>query len=250
MGSSLRCTPTLLAVGAGGIGCSQTQEARGRVPSRSALRYRLEPCGKDLQALSGSAQIQRFPRSADKEGDKIDCVYCGTPDHARDRRAAALRAGKHTCCVKPLTRTIEEGRAVARKRDAGAATQITTSPATGETGCRVTELLAAGAIGQVREVRLGANGRLAARRADPPDLDRSDPRRVRLGRGSAAPKIPFRRQMAPATRRFRVCRRRTGGAAVFHPFNFRGWTAFGTGALGDMGCHWANIPYRALKLGR
>jgi hypothetical protein len=36
--------------------------------------------------------------------------------------------------------------------------------------------------------------------------------------------------------------------AVYHPWNFRGWWAFGTGALGDMGCHHVNTPYRALKL--
>ena len=37
--------------------------------------------------------------------------------------------------------------------------------------------------------------------------------------------------------------------AVYHPWNFRGWYDFGTGALGDMGCHHWNIPRRALKLG-
>jgi hypothetical protein len=40
-----------------------------------------------------------------------------------------------------------------------------------------------------------------------------------------------------------------GVAAVYHPFNFRGWWDFGTGALGDMGCHHFNTPFRALKLG-
>jgi hypothetical protein len=37
-------------------------------------------------------------------------------------------------------------------------------------------------------------------------------------------------------------------AAVYHPWNFRGWWDFGTGALGDMGCHHLNRPFRALKL--
>jgi predicted dehydrogenase len=35
---------------------------------------------------------------------------------------------------------------------------------------------------------------------------------------------------------------------VYHPWNFRGWWDFGTGALGDMGCHHLNTPFRALKL--
>jgi len=37
--------------------------------------------------------------------------------------------------------------------------------------------------------------------------------------------------------------------AIYHPWNFRGWWDFGTGALGDMGCHHLNVPKRALKLG-
>jgi hypothetical protein len=36
---------------------------------------------------------------------------------------------------------------------------------------------------------------------------------------------------------------------VYHTFNWRGWQDFGTGALGDMACHTANMPFRALKLG-
>jgi hypothetical protein len=40
-----------------------------------------------------------------------------------------------------------------------------------------------------------------------------------------------------------------GGNKIYHPFNHRGWWDFGTGALGDMGCHYLNTPYRALKLG-
>jgi predicted dehydrogenase len=38
--------------------------------------------------------------------------------------------------------------------------------------------------------------------------------------------------------------------SVYHPWNFRGWYDFGTGALGDMGCHFFNTPRRALKLGQ
>ena len=36
---------------------------------------------------------------------------------------------------------------------------------------------------------------------------------------------------------------------VYHPFNWRGWQDFGTGALGDMACHTVNMPFRALNLG-
>jgi predicted dehydrogenase len=38
-------------------------------------------------------------------------------------------------------------------------------------------------------------------------------------------------------------------SGVYHPFNWRGWQDFGTGALGDMACHTVNMPFRALHLG-
>ena len=42
--------------------------------------------------------------------------------------------------------------------------------------------------------------------------------------------------------------RRQSGKRIYDPWNFRGWWDFGTGSLGDMGCHYINTPYRALKL--
>ena len=247
-------TPTLLGVGVGGIGNSHMKEASGVGFKPIALcDLDWNHAEKTFKLFPEARKYKDFREALDKEGDKIDCVYCGTPDHTHAIvTLAALRAGKHTCCVKPLTRTIEEGRAVAKAaKEAGVATQITTSPATGETGCRVCELLAAGAIGAVRKVWLWSERPVWPQGApslptwtDPiPDGFDGD---AWLG---PAPKIPFAGKWRDDSPIPRMSPQNWGGAAVFHPFNFRGWTAFGTGALGDMGCHWANIPYRALKLG-
>ena len=247
-------TPTLLGVGVGGIGNSHMKEASGVGFKPIALcDLDWNHAEKTFKLFPEARKYKDFREALDKEGDKIDCVYCGTPDHTHAIvTLAALRAGKHTCCVKPLTRTIEEGRAVAKAaKEAGVATQITTSPATGETGCRVCELLAAGAIGAVRKVWLWSERPVWPQGApslptwtDPiPDGFDWD---ARLG---PAPKIPCADKWRDDSPIPRMSPQNWGGAAVFHPFNFRGWTAFGTGALGDMGCHWANIPYRALKLG-
>ncbi len=247
-------TPTLLGVGVGGIGNSHMKEASGVGFKPIALcDLDWNHAEKTFKLFPEARKYKDFREALDKEGDKIDCVYCGSPDHTHAIvTLAALRAGKHTCCVKPLTRTIEEGRAVAKAaKEAGVATQITTSPATGETGCRVCELLAAGAIGAVRKVWLWSERPVWPQGApslptwtDPiPDGFDWD---AWLG---PAPKIPFADKWRDDSPIPRMSPQNWGGAAVFHPFNFRGWTAFGTGALGDMGCHWANIPYRALKLG-
>ena len=93
------------------------------------------------------------------EGDKIDAVYCGTPDHTHAVvTLAALRRKKHVCCVKPLTRTVEENRAVvAAAIQAGVCTQVTAQANTSEPACRTCELIQAGAIGPVREVHIWSN---------------------------------------------------------------------------------------------
>lgn len=246
--------PAVLGIGVGGIGNSHMKEADAagfQIVSLCDLDW--NHAEKTFKLFPDARKYKYYQEALDAEGDKIDCVYCGTPDHTHAAiTLAALAKKKHMCCVKPLTRTIEEGRAVAKAaKESGVATQITTSPATGETGCRVCELLDAGAIGRVREVYLWSE-RPVWPQGMPTLPTWTDP--VPEGfdwdawLGPAA-KIPFADKWPQSSPIPNMSPQNWGGAAVFHPFNFRGWTAFGTGALGDMGCHWANIPYRALKLG-
>jgi hypothetical protein len=63
-----------------------------------------------------------------------------------------------------------------------------------------------------------------------------------------APMRPFKAQWPDDNPLPKMTPKAWGGKSVYHPFNFRGWWDFGTGALGDMGCHYLNTPYRALKL--
>jgi hypothetical protein len=156
------------------------------------------------------------------------------------------------CCVKPLTRTIDECRIVVEAaKKAGVATQVTASANTSETACRTCELIWAGAIGPVREVHTWSNrplwpqGMMTPSGADPiPSTLDWD---LWLG---PAQEIPFKDTWPEdhyALKQVNVPGRPPKDA-VYHPWNFRGWWAFGTGALGDMGCHHLNTPYRALKL--
>ena len=107
--------PVLLGIGVGGIGNSHTQEASGvgfQIGALCDLDW--NHAEKTFKLFPDARKYKDFREALDKEGDKIDCVYCGTPDHTHAIvTLAALRARKPTCCVKPLTRTIEEGRAVA-----------------------------------------------------------------------------------------------------------------------------------------
>ena len=244
--------PTVAGVGIGGVGHGQIQACAHAGFNVTVL------C--DVDDVLARRTFQKFPQAKryrdfremlDKEGDKIDAVYCGTPDHTHAIISlAALRAKKHVLTVKPLTRTIAEGRLLAKEAvKAGVMTQMTASPASTESGCRTCEIIGDGIIGDVTEVHIWSNrplwphGMLRPKGSDPiPDTLNWD---LWLG---PAPKRPFVNKW-PAGSLPLVQTNAHPQSAVYHPWNFRGWYDFGTGALGDMGCHHWNTPRRALKLG-
>ncbi len=245
---------TLAGIGVGGVGHSQVKSCGQAGFEIVALCDVDDLHAKKTYDLFPQARRYRdFRELLGSEGGKLDAVYCGTPDHTHAIiTLAALRAKKHVCCVKPLTRTVEECRAViAAAKAAGTATQVTTRPNTSEEGCRTTELIAAGAIGAVREVHVwshrpawpqGMPGRPEGEDPVPATLD------WKLWIGPA-PMRPFKNEWPAGSPIPDLSPNNWGGRKVYHPFNFRGWWDFGTGALGDMGCHYLNTPYRALKLG-
>lgn len=249
--------PTLAGVGVGGVGFGQLAELEEAGFQIVAL------CDvDDLYAKKAYDQWPQARRYRDfreclhAEGDRVDAVYCGTPDHTHALVVkAALRRRKHVCCVKPLTRTVHEGRVLlAAARQAGVATQMTAAPHTTEQPRRLQEWLDAGLLGAVREVHLWSNrpvwpqGMLRPPGEDPvpPTLDWA----LWLG---PAPFRPFKDRWPPGS--YPLAQRKpqldwiAGYDGVYHPFNFRGWWDFGTGALGDMGCHHFNPVVKALRLG-
>ncbi|MBQ9455221.1 MAG: Gfo/Idh/MocA family oxidoreductase, partial [Thermoguttaceae bacterium] len=105
---------TLAGIGIGGIGHPQLKDARDAGFQVVALCDVDDVHAKKTYDVFPEARKYRdFRDLLNSEGDKIDAVYCGTPDHTHAIiPLAALRAKKHVCCVTPLTRTSEEGRAV------------------------------------------------------------------------------------------------------------------------------------------
>ena len=152
---------------------------------------------------------------------------------------AAIKRGKHVYCEKPLTHSVWEARQVAEAaREQKVATQMGNQGQASEETRRLCELVWAGAIGPVREAHIWT--------------DRPSQRPVQriLAAGRGAP------QGHPARARRRwigICgsaRRRSGPYhPAYLPFRWRGWWDFGTGALGDIGCHAMDPVFRALKLG-
>ncbi len=241
----------LAGIGVGGIGFPQLQACEQAGFEIVAL------CDVDhvyakrtLDRWPDARRFRDFREMYEEMDDRIDAIYCGTPDHSHAVVVLpALRRKKHVCCVKPITRTIVESRKVVQTAlDGGVATTDTSASNTNEAACRTCELIWAGAIGPVRELHLWSDRpwwpqgmtRPAGNDAVPDTLDWD----LWIG---PAPMRPFKAEWPEGHLALEQIERRLR-SAVYHPWNFRGWWDFGTGSLGDMGCHHVNTPLRALKL--
>jgi predicted dehydrogenase len=179
-----------------------------------------------------------FRRMLD-EMKEIDGVVIGTPDHLHAfATMEALRRGKHVYCEKPLTHSVWEARQVSEAaRVAKVATQMGNQGQASEPTRHLCELVWSGIIGPVREAHIWTDRpsqglfneywpQGIARPKDEPPVPETLDWDLWLG---PAPLRPYN----PA----------------YLPFKWRGWWDFGTGALGDIGCHAMDPVFRALKLG-
>ncbi len=244
--------PTLLGIGVGGVGY-------GQMKACDQVGFQVEAlCDVDdvyaKKAYDNWPQARRYRdyREAIEGAKDIDAIYVGTPDHSHAVICLeALEAGKHLCCVKPITRTVKELRKVVRvAREKGVATQVTASANTSNTACRTCELIAAGAIGTVREVQTWSDRPFWPQGMQRPEGQDEVPSTFDwdLWLGPALQR-PFKAEWPEGHYALRQIKYFSKPKpAVYHPWNFRGWWDFGTGALGDMGCHHVNTPYRALNL--
>ncbi|MEI6914506.1 MAG: Gfo/Idh/MocA family oxidoreductase [Armatimonadota bacterium] len=217
-------------IGCGGQGGSNL----GGVSSQNIVAL----CDTNMNTIKGRAE--KFPnakhfadyrRMLDKMHKQLDAVVVSTPDHNHAPASVmAMKMGKHVYCEKPLTHTLYEARVMrdtARKYKV--ATQMGNQGTSAGGHREAVEVIQSGAIGQVYEVHVWSN-----RPVWPQGIVRP----------SDSPPVPAELSwdlwLGPApARSYNPC---------YQPFNWRGWKDFGTGALGDMGCHTVNMPFRALKL--
>ena len=158
----------------------------------------------------------------------LDGLVVSTPDHMHAPIAtAALSARIPVYCEKPLTRTVAEARALrSLAASAGVPTQMGTQIHAGESYRRVVEAVRAGAVGRITAVdcwvaKSWGDGRLTPGARPPASLDWD------LWQGDL-PRAPY--------------------IEGIHPGNWRRYWAYGTGTLGDMGCHIMDLPVWALGL--
>jgi predicted dehydrogenase len=221
-------------IGAGGKGSSDTDSVAQLGENIVALcDVDKNTLAKRGQAYPKAKQFQDYRKMLDEMGKEIDAVIVSTPDHHHAvATAMAIRMGKHAYVQKPLTHSVYEARLLrelAKKHKV--ATQMGNQGSAERGLRRAVEVIQAGAIGAVREVHVWSNRPIWPQGIDRPEGEDPVPEHLDwdlfLG---PAPKRPFKRD-------------------AYHPFKWRGWQDYGTGALGDMACHTANMPFRALKLG-
>jgi predicted dehydrogenase len=218
-------------IGAGGQGAGNLGAVSGLGVNIVALcDVDEDRAGKSFESFPRAAKYNDFRVMLEKQRD-IDAVVVSTPDHVHAAASLmAMKMKKHVYCEKPLTWSVHEARVM---RETAAREKVATQMGNSGTASgglrRAVEMIRDGALGKVTEVHVWTNrpiwpqGMARPKQAMPiPDHLKWD-----LWLGPAAER-PYN--------------------SAYLPFVWRGWLDFGTGALGDMGCHTANLPFMALRL--
>ena len=222
----------IAGVGLGGMGFGDIRS----VASENVVAL----CDVDQNALARNAKdfpkaktYSDFRKMLEAQKD-IDGVMVATPDHQHALvSVTAMRMGKHVHCQKPLTHSVYEARLMADvARQTKVATQMGNQGQASESARLICETIWSGALGTVREVHAGSN-------RFPPISPRG------VARPKETPAVPssldWNQWLGPAPER--------PYHPTYHPFAWRGWWDFGTGVLGDIGCHQLSAVFKALKLG-
>jgi hypothetical protein len=160
---------------------------------------------------------------------EIDAVVVSAPNHIHvPASVMAMRMGKHCYCEKPLAHSVHEARLAAKvAAETKVATQVGTQIHASENFRRIVELIRFGVIGPVREarIRLGGGGTAGDRPPETPPVPQGLMWDLWLG---PAPYRPYHPGYVP------------------HDWHY--WWDFGAGPLGNMGCHYLDLAFWALKL--
>ena len=172
-----------------------------------------------------------FREMLDKEHKQIDAVMVTTPDHMHAVHALpCMQLGKHVYVEKPLTHDIYEARILTQaEQKYKVVTQMGNQGSSGDDTRNVETWIQGGVIGDVHTVHVWTNRPVWPSGISLPTGNFEVPKELSwdlwLGTASDRPYNP-----------------------AYLPAIWRGWNDFGTGSLGDMGCHFIDVPYRALRL--
>jgi len=193
-------------------------------------KARADAAGSGGEASKSAKAYEDYRQLLDN-ASSFDAVLVATPDHWHAHLCKAfMQAGKHVYCEKPLTHSVAEARELRElARTSNVVTQMGNQGSASESLRRCTEIIQAGALGQIREMYQWGIG-------------------VTANEGSAEGEDPIPQGFnwdlwvgPSAMRPFKK--------DFYHPFRWRSWFDFGNGGLADFCCHAINLPMRALDLG-
>jgi len=219
------------SVGVGGKGNTDSQDA-GRAGDMVAI------CDIDDKTMAGAAlrwpnakKYNDYRKMFDEMEKSIDAVTVSTPDHCHAViGAAAMARGKHCFIQKPLAKSVHEVRHLQKlATEKKVATQMGNQYTADSNLRRAAQIIKDGHVGKVTEVHVWTNRPVWPQGIDRPTEMPPCPETVHW------PEFIGPAEMRPYS-------------PAYHDFKWRGWWAFGTGALGDMACHTLNMPYHALDL--
>lgn len=226
----------LAGIGIGGKGRSDIINASVKGRERVIALCDIDPKGKHgvldtIKDFPKANFYSDFRRLLDAEKD-LDAITISTPDHTHAVIAMeAMDRGINVYVQKPLTHNIKEARLLTEKARANKiVSQMGNQGASNPAQVQVQEWIDSGMIGKVSEVNVWTNRPVWPQGIPKPKPDPEN-----------KPKeLEWDLWLGPASN--------TPYTSSLHPFNWRGWWEYGTGALGDMGCHLIDIPFRALGL--
>jgi predicted dehydrogenase len=212
---------------------------------------RLESAARNFE---GARTYTDYRQLLDNE-KSLDAVVCSAPDHHHAPACVrAMRGGLHCYCEKPLTHDIYEARLMTQLAEEKQLVTHMGTPSRGkEDTVRAVELIRAGVLGTVSEAHFWTNRPIWPQGFDRPAGEDAVPEHIDWESWiGSAPMRPFVEHW-PADHSVyglpKDQRRGNRRIPVYHPFVWRGWWDFGTGALGDIAPHSWHSAYWGLELG-
>ena len=220
------------SIGVAGKGGEDSRDAGNNGKMVAICDIDDDSLGKAGVLFEDAKKYNDFRKMFDEMEKSIDAVTVSTPDHVHAvASVAALSRGKHCFTQKPMTKSVYEARLMSHLAAKNKLATQMGNQGTADNPLRTgAAVIKSGALGTIKEVHVWTNR---------PVWDQG------IGRPTEMPEVPksvhWDLFIGPAEKR--------PYSPVYHPFKWRGWWAFGTGALGDMACHTVNMPYMALALG-
>jgi len=218
-------------VGIGGMGNSNLRAVKGTENLVALCDVDWGYSKKVFADNPNAKQYWDWRKMYDEMGKSIDAVIVATADHSHCVVASnGITLGKHVYVQKPLTHSVYESRLLTKlAAKYKVATQMGNQGSSGEGVNLTVEWIQNGEIGEVRKIEAFTD-----RPIWPQGLNR--PTKV----DAVAETLNWDLFIGPAPER--------PYNSIYHPWNWRGWWDFGTGALGDMACHIMHPIFKSMKL--